>query len=100
MAAKPFYSHYIQRIYAYEIPSSTDGAFKSIRNFVPNTYEDITPYLEHKKKNCALYTTELKDYPHPRSLQAVEALSRVRGMEAGLFHAEAFHLLRSIHRCA
>ncbi len=100
MASKPVYAPYIKKILAYEIPSSTDWAFKCLRNFIPNYYVDISGYINSKKGNCALYTTEIKKHPHARSKKGVQVLAEFRGMECGMHYAEAFHLVRGIDVCA
>jgi len=38
----------------------------------------------------------VEDFPHPRSIEAVENLSIMRGIESGLKRAEAFMLIRDI----
>ena len=43
-----------------------------------------------------IYKSELKQYPHPRSLETIEALAKKRGSEAGLKFAEAFMLIKEI----
>ena len=35
-------------------------------------------------------------YPHARSIEAMEYIARVRGLEAGVAYAEAFHLVRRV----
>ena len=45
-----------------------------------------------------LYKDELKPYPHSRSLKKIETLAEFRGAESGLVKAEAFEVVRKIHR--
>jgi hypothetical protein len=42
------------------------------------------------------YHEELRDYPHSRSLEAVEALAKYRGASVGVSAAEAFKVERII----
>ena len=42
----------------------------------------------------ACYGSELRDFPHPRSLQAIEHNARVWGAKSGFSAAEAFMLVR------
>jgi len=42
------------------------------------------------------YESELKEYPHPRSLEIVEALAKKRGSEVEVKFAEAFMLVREL----
>jgi N-acetylglucosamine malate deacetylase 1 len=96
MSAKPFYSKYIEKIIAYEIPSSTDNAFKTTKNFPFNYYENIELELSKKIELLTYYDTELHNFPHPRSKEYIKALSMVRGGECGLKNAEGFCLVREI----
>ena len=97
MSTKPIYSPYIKNIYTYEIPSSTDWSFKSVRNFKRNYYVTLGGNeLNSKKTACELYSTEISQYPHSRSVEGVEILAKARGMEVGLDYAEAFMVMRSI----
>ncbi len=40
------------------------------------------------------YVSELCAFPHPRSLEGMDVLSKTRGMAAGMQRAEAFMLIR------
>ena len=93
VAARPRPGSSVKKILAYEVPGSTElGAVP----FLPNYYENIEGFIEEKKQAMAFYKSELKEYPHPRSLEGIEILAKKRGMEAGLKYAEAFMLLRQI----
>ena len=95
VAARPI-NNRIKKILSYETLSSTEwGA--PIVPFVPNVYEEISSDdFEKKMKAMAVYESELKIFPHPRSPEAIEVLAKKRGTEAGLKLAEAFMLLREI----
>ena len=41
------------------------------------------------------YDSEIEDFPHVRSLKAVETLASTRGVESGYEKAEAFKIIRS-----
>ena len=72
-----------------EILSST-GYLKPV-NFEPNLYLELTNNdLQTKLSAIKKYTTEIKKYPHPRSVEIIKALSMVRGSECGNKFAEAF----------
>lgn len=76
----------VARVLAYEVLGPTRG-------FAPTTYVDITPHLEAKIEALKCYEGELRPFPHPRSPEAVTALARTRGVEAGVQAAEGFRLL-------
>lgn len=83
----------IKKILTYETLSETDWGLKQ---FAPNAYVDITKNLNDKLKAMACYKSELRQYPHPRSLEGISILAKKRGMEAGLEAAEAFEIIREI----
>lgn len=96
MSTKSYYSRSIKEIIAYEIPSSTDHSFSSMRRFTPNLYQDITSTIDDKLKALEIFDSELKLFPHPRSKEYVKSLAMVRGGESGVKFAEAFHILKSL----
>jgi N-acetylglucosamine malate deacetylase 1 len=84
------------QILAGEVLSSTDYSIGLPgRAFEPNVWVAVEATdLEKKKKALAAYGGELREFPHPRSLPAVESLAAVRGAQSGVPLAEAFRLLR------
>ena len=58
-------------------------------------YVDIEDYME-KNYGSKYYESELKEFPHPRSIKGIEFAARYRGMEVGLRYAEVFKILRWI----
>lgn len=98
VAARPNGAQRIQAIYSYETLSETNwNAAPLTPGFCPNTYSDIAAYLEAKLEAMSVYRSQLKPFPHERSLEAIRALARLRGATVGLEAAEAFVLIRSIH---
>lgn len=83
----------VRAIYAFEVPSSTEW---NDSVFIPNRFVDIGATLDAKMKALACYAGEMRPFPHPRSLEAIEALARWRGASAGLEAAEAFHIIRQV----
>jgi len=89
----------VKKALCYEVLSGTDWSASFPKKegvFVPNVYIDILKNLKGKLRAMACYKTELKKYPHPRSLKAISILAEKRGLEAGLKLAEAFMLIRDI----
>lgn len=96
-ATRPMAEQPVREIYAFEIPSSTDWAFGSLRPaFRPNVFVDITATLEAKIAAMACYKTETRQFPHPRSPEALRAAAIRWGSIAGCQAAEAFELVRSL----
>ena len=99
VAARPIDENTIKRIYAYETLSETEWAAPFADDaFIPNVFEDITNYIEIKKRAFKFFTTQIKEFPHPRSLKTLEALSNYRGATVGVNNAEAFMLIREINK--
>jgi LmbE family N-acetylglucosaminyl deacetylase len=85
----------IKKIISYETLSETDQS-RGLKAFIPNIYEDITDEIGIKIEAMKAYKSEIKKYPHPRSLEMIKVLAQKRGSEAGLKFAEAFMLIREI----
>lgn len=83
----------IEKLLAYETPSETEFNYKSNQLFHPNTFIDISLYLDKKLEVMSVYKTEIGDYPFPRSLETLSALAKWRGSNSGFMAAEAFQLL-------
>ena len=97
-ATRPVENEYVKTIYAMEIPSSTEwNGFSKETAFIPNTFFDITDTIDMKVNAMARYKSELRDYPHPRSLQHIKELAKVNGAKVGLNYSENFILIRSIN---
>ena len=97
VAARPIRNSAVRRILSYETLSETEWAAPVAENaFLPSVFMDISDYLEKKKQAMAAYRSQLKEFPHPRSLLAVESLARLRGSTVGIAAAEAFQLIREI----
>ena len=86
-------------IRTFEVASATDYGHDSITNaFSPNLFINITNEWPQKKKALAAYSAEMKEYPHPRSIDGIENLAKHRGNQVGLMMAEAFQIIRRIER--
>lgn len=94
VAARPINCS-VKKILSYETLSGTEWG-QTIEPFIPNVYVDISKTFETKIKAMKAYKSELKQYPHPRSLEVIEALAKKRGSEVGVKLAEAFVLIRQI----
>lgn len=97
-ASKNFRSPFIKKILLFETLSETEFS-PAIRNnaFVPNVFNDITPFIEKKLEIMKLFTTEQMEEPLPRAITSIRALARYRGSRIGVEYAEAFMLLLEIN---
>lgn len=82
----------LKGFYFMEILSSTDWAFPvDNQTFMPNTFIEIGEAgLEMKIKALDAYEGVMRNFPHPRSREALTGLSAYRGGQSGLKYAEAF----------
>jgi hypothetical protein len=66
--------------------------------FQPNLFVEIGQKgVDKKIEALAAYTGVMRDYPHPRSAEAISALAAWRGAQAGCVFAEAFEcIFRSV----
>jgi LmbE family N-acetylglucosaminyl deacetylase len=99
VAARPVAGSPVRKVCSFEIPSSTDWAPPVPGSvFMPNLYVDIEATLETKllamKEYAAAHVSEVRPYPHPRSMEALTAYAQRHGVAAGLMAAEPFMLLR------
>jgi len=96
-ATRPTAGQSVHEIYAFEVPSSTDWAFGSLQPvFRPNVFVDVAATLEAKIAAMACYQTEMREFPHPRSPEALRAVAARWGSVVGCHAAEAFELVRSV----
>ena len=89
---RPWNNFGVKKIYSYELPVTTP--FSDIKKpQLFNYFEDVSKYITEKNDAMSIYKTELKEHPHPRSLEGLKILAAERGLRAGYKYAEAFSLL-------
>jgi len=93
-ATRPMVECKVKEIYSFEILSSTEWNYPL--SFSPDIYFDITDTLENKIKAMNCYKSELRDFPHPRSLKGIELNAHYWGMRVGKKAIEAFKVVRVI----
>ena len=86
VATRP-HANSIKQVLSYEVP----GPVKT--TFAPNVYENISKEFSYKINAFKKYKTEIEKFPHYRSIEALEMLSKKRGTESGFSKAEAFQLI-------
>ena len=94
-ACRPLPGAPVRRILAGEVPSSTEWA-DTDNHFRPTRYIEIASVLERKLAALACYEGEIREFPHPRSIEAVRSLAQWRGAEVGLAAAEAYRVVHEI----
>ena len=97
VATRPVPGNKVQAVYSYETISSTEWGYTNYYSqFLPNTFFEITDTLKLKIKAFLQYESEVKNYPHPRSPEAIEIRAKDWGARVGIKAAEAFQLIREI----
>lgn len=80
----------VKQLYCYELPGFVD------EQFAPNVYVNIDSEFKYKVKALNCYKTEIKNFPHSRSIKSLENLATYRGVQSGMKKAEAFRLIKLI----
>ncbi len=87
----------IEILAAYETLSETHWNAPHIEpNFTPNWVVDISEYKDQKFKALKCYESQIPPFPGSRSFEAVEALAKFRGTQAGFAYGEGFHIIRMV----
>ena len=98
-AFRPQPDEEFSEIRAFEVNSSTEWSTSAIMPpFIPDTFVDISNYLDKLLNAYSCYAIEIREEPHARSLEALKISALNRGREAGIYAAEAFITLRRIIR--
>lgn len=98
VALRPKHDHVVKKILMYETLSETGWDIPNTTNeFIPNAYEDISYFLDHKLHALSYFNMQMESFPNSRSLEAVKALALYRGATMRLHAAEAFSLVREIN---
>ncbi|MFH1096479.1 MAG: PIG-L deacetylase family protein [Candidatus Desantisbacteria bacterium] len=97
VASRPVKGSSVKKILCYETPSSTEWcpSFPD-RVFMPNVFVDISGTIEKKLDAFRCYESEIGEFPHPRSIEALRNTAKQWGSRVGLKYAEAFELIRWI----
>lgn len=93
-ATRPVTNETVKEIYSFETPSSTEWNYPL--RFSPDVFFDIKKTIAIKLKAARQYKTEIREFPHPRSLKGMEINAKQLGMKVGLECAEVFKNIRLI----
>jgi len=95
-ACRPQPEFCVREIYSFEVLSSTEWSTNN--PFIPNYFVDISDTLELKISAIKAYNSELRTFPHARSIESIKALAKYRGASMGIRAAEAFKVERLISK--
>ena len=87
----------VREIYSFEILSSTGWTGVSPNDtFTPNYFVDISDGWGGKNDALVVYSSEIREFPHARSIEGIHALATLRGVGVGMKLAESFKVERLI----
>jgi len=95
-ASRPQPGFSVNEIYSFEVLSSTEWQTPGYHSFCPDMFVDITDNIEIKKKVLGVYSEEMRQQPHSRSIENSLRLCEIRGNAIGRKFAEAFMSVRVI----
>lgn len=97
-ACRPQGNYSVKTILCFEIPSSTEWQTpNSGQAFEPNWFVDVSEVFKLKIRALKAYEEEMRDSPHPRSIESVEYKDRLTGGRIGVFAAEPLFLAMFIN---
>ncbi len=98
-ATRPMKAETVEGIICFETPSSTEWVnSNNPMVFRPNLFQEVKKHdIEQKILAMESYESEKRDYPHPRSPEALMLLAKRYGVVSGVNFAEAFQIIRMIN---
>lgn len=97
IAARPVWRE-LEAVYAFYTVSSTEWG--RTQGFQPDTWVDITDEMDEKLKAFACYQSEVKPYPHPRSIEGLRNAAKFWGNQCLMEYAEVFQTVTKMIRYA
>lgn len=97
VATRPVCGQVVKKVYCYNVPSSTEWAPQIPQHvYNPTCFVDIENFIDSKKKAIEAYQTEIRVYPHPRSVEYVNIADKYMGLSCGVNSAEGFIVVRDL----
>ena len=97
VAARPVNNYVVKRIYSYETLSETEWAAPFGDDaFIPDYFVNVSDEFSFKLEAMKCFKSQIREFPNPRSLKAIESLAQFRGSTVGYDYAEAFMTIRVI----
>lgn len=94
VACRPYPGQKVNHVLSYYVNSSTEwGNLLKKAPFNPNVFIDISETIDSKISAMEKYKTEMRDYPHPRSSEAIRNSAKYFGNMVGTEYAEPFYLV-------
>ena len=97
VAARPHSASYPTQVLCYETLSETNWNAPHVTpGFLPNVYVDIAETLDRKLEAMTCFASQLYNFPHERSIEALRALAMLRGSTVHRPATEAFVSIRQV----
>lgn len=93
-ATRPMPDESVKEIFSFEVLSSTEWNYPL--TFSPNIFYDIASTLVKKTNAIKKYQSEIRSFPHPRSVEGIKLNAQYWGIHIGQKYSEAFIQVRSI----
>jgi N-acetylglucosamine malate deacetylase 1 len=96
VATRPHAGRPVRRVLSYATTSGIEWTAPFDNTFRPTWFTDITDTIDDKIAAFACYTTETREWPHPRSSRAIRSTAEHWGTWVGWENAEPFMLIRQL----
>lgn len=98
VACRPQGANPVKAVYCYETLSETEWGHPTVDAvFIANHFVTLEQqHLQKKLDAMSAFASQLKPFPHSRSLEAITAQAKLRGATIGAPAAEAYMLVRTI----
>lgn len=97
IACRPTENETVKQVFMFETLSSTEMAgYRAANVFLPNYFVNIQKQLDRKINSMSCYKSELKSYPHPRSLESIKINAQLWGTKVNTLAVEPFFLFREL----
>lgn len=95
-ATRPMKDEFVNTVITFETPSGTEWqASSDPMRFIPNLFIEISEQdLNAKIKAMECYEFERREWPHPRSPEALKTIAKERGLRVGKNLVESFQIIR------
>lgn len=93
-ATRPLVGESAKELYSFEVISSTEYRYPV--SFSPDMFFDVSKTIGAKVEAMEKYKSELRNAPHPRSLEGIKLNAKTWGMKVGCEFAEAFKTIRVV----
>jgi LmbE family N-acetylglucosaminyl deacetylase len=95
IATRPIQNAFLRELRMFETLSSTEQSGSRLTHaFIPNLFINIDNEINDKINALSCYKSELHDFPHPRSLEAIKYNAHVWGAKNNQVAVEPFYIFR------